>query len=157
MILNFWHICKLEFFDQGLIQVSNDGGVNWTPIFDGAASLAIGAIAISPSSPEIVYVGTGEATFSGSSFFGVGVYRINNASTTANVSGPFRLDATSADIFSGRAIGRIIVHPTNPDIIFVGSTSGIGGILGNSTGLTLPSRVFTVATMLLRQHRFLQN
>ena len=72
--------------------------------------------------------------------FGVGVYRINNASTTANVSGPFRLNAASADIFSGRAIGEIIVHPTNADIIFVASASGVGGILGNTTGLTLPSR-----------------
>ncbi len=125
---------------QGGVYRTTDGGTTWTPILDGAASLAIGAIAISPSSPEIVYIGTGEATFSGSSFFGVGVYRINNASTTANVSGPFRLNAASADIFSGRAIGEIIVHPTNADIIFVASASGVGGILGNTTGLTLPSR-----------------
>ena len=47
---------------------------------DGAQSLAIGAIAISPSNPEIVYVGTGEPNFSLDIFFGVGVYRINNAS-----------------------------------------------------------------------------
>ncbi len=123
---------------QGGLYRTTDGGTNWTPLMDSALSLAIGAIAIAPSQPETVYVGTGEPNFSSDSFFGVGVYRINNASTTANLSGPFNQDAGSADIFSGRAIGEIIVHPTDPDTIFVASTSGIGGL--RPTNSVFPSR-----------------
>lgn len=123
---------------QGGVYRTTDGGVNWTPIFDSALSLAVGSIAIAPSQPETVYVGTGEPNFSADSYFGVGVYRINNASTTATLSGPFNQNAAMADIFSGRSIGEIIVHPANPDIIFVASTSGIGGL--RSTGSVFPAR-----------------
>ncbi|MGB4845684.1 MAG: T9SS type A sorting domain-containing protein [Ferruginibacter sp.] len=123
---------------QGGVYRTVNGGTNWVPIMDAALSLAIGSIAISPSQPETVYVGTGEPHFSSDSYFGVGVYRINNASTTATLTGPLNKDAGNGDIFSGRSIGKIIVHPTNPDIIFVSSTSGIGGI--RSTSSVLPSR-----------------
>ena len=73
---------------QGGIYRSTNGGTNWTPIFDSALSLAIGALALAPSNPEILYVGTGEPNGSADSFFGVGLYRIDNASTTANLTGP---------------------------------------------------------------------
>ena len=98
---------------------------------DNALSLAIGAIAIALSSPETVYVGTGEPNFSGDSYFGVGVYRIDNASSgSPTITGPLNDEAGNADIFTGRSIGQIAVHPTNPAIIFVATTSGIGGIGG---------------------------
>lgn len=118
---------------QGGLYRSTDGGTNWTPLMDSAESLAIGAIAISPSQPETVYVGTGEHNFSSDSFFGVGVYRIENASTSANLSGPFNKNSSNADIFSGRGISKIIVHPTDPNTIFIASTSGVGGIGGGGT------------------------
>ncbi|MBP6003394.1 MAG: VCBS repeat-containing protein [Pyrinomonadaceae bacterium] len=124
---------------QGGLYRSTDGGTNWTPLMDNALSLAIGAIAISPSQPETVYVGTGEHNFSTDSFFGVGVYRIDNASTTANLSGPFNKTAANADIFTGRGIGEIVVHPTDPNVIFVASTSGGGGISGSANNV-LPAR-----------------
>ena len=124
---------------QGGLYRSTDGGTNWTALMDNALSLAIGAIAISPSQPETVYVGTGEPNFSSDSFFGVGIYRIDNASTTANISGPFNKNAGNSDIFTGRGIGEIIVHPTNPNVIFAGSTSGLGGI-GGAANNVLPSR-----------------
>ena len=92
---------------QGGIYRSTDGGTNWTPIFDSAQSIAIGALALAPTSPDTLYVGTGEPNFSIDSFFGVGVYRIDNASTTATLNGPF-----GGAQFSGRSISEIIVHPT---------------------------------------------
>jgi hypothetical protein len=73
---------------QGGVYRSTNGGTTWTAIFDSALSLAIGALALAPSDPEILYVGTGEPGGSADSFFGVGLYRINNASTTANLTGP---------------------------------------------------------------------
>lgn len=124
---------------QGGLYRSTNGGTSWTPLMDDALSLAIGAIAFAPSNPEIVYVGTGEPNFSVDSFFGVGVYRIDNATTTANVSGPFNRDAGNIDQMTGRAVSEIVVHPTDPNIIFVSTTSGLGGIAGSSTS-TLPSR-----------------
>ncbi len=126
---------------QGGLYRSTDGGTNWTPLMDSALSLAIGAIAIAPSQPDTIYVGTGETGFCGDCFFGVGVYRIDNASTAAPViSGPFNDEAiTDNDIFTGRGIGAIAVHPTNPAIIFVASGSGIGGSGGVAFNV-LPNR-----------------
>lgn len=119
---------------QGGLYRTTDGGTNWTPLFDSALSLAVGAIAIAPSQPETVYVGTGEPAFSADSFFGVGLYRIENASTAATLNGPF-----GAAQFNGRSISEIIVHPTVPGTIFVASTSGIGG-LSPAVPTGLPAR-----------------
>jgi photosystem II stability/assembly factor-like uncharacterized protein len=114
---------------QGGLYRTTDGGTTWTPLMDNAMSLAIGAVAIAPSQPETVYVGTGEPNFSGDSFFGVGVYRIDNASSaTPILTGPLNKDAANADVFTGAAISEIQVHPTNPDMIFVSTASGVGGI-----------------------------
>ena len=125
---------------QGGLFRTTDGGTTWTPMLDSALSLAIGSVAIAPSQPDTVYVGTGEAGFSADSFFGVGIYRIDNAST-ANpiISGPLNKDASNNDVFTGRSIGRIIVDPNNPDTIFATSTSGVGGIINASNNI-LPNR-----------------
>lgn len=124
---------------QGGVYRSTNGGTSWVPLMESAQSLAVGSIAIAPSDPEIVYVGTGEPNFSADSFFGVGIYRINNASTTADLTGPLNRNSLGADIFTGRSISEIIVHPTDPATIFASSTSGIGGI-GGATISGAPSR-----------------
>jgi len=113
---------------QGGVYRSKDGGNTWTAIFDDALSLAVGAIAVSPSDPATIYVGTGEPNFSCDSFFGVGVYRITTAETSPVLAGPFNRDGNNTDVMTGRAVGKIVVHPTDPSIIFVSTTSGIGGI-----------------------------
>jgi hypothetical protein len=118
---------------------SLDGGATWIPIMDNALTLAIGSISFSPTDATTLFVGTGEATFSGLSFSGVGVYRITNAETTADLAGPFNQGSAGGDIFTGRTLGRIIVHPTDPNIIFVTSASGISGIGGTNAGLVLPN------------------
>lgn len=124
---------------QGGLYRTVDGGTTWIPLMDNAMSLAIGAIAIAPSQPETIYVGTGEHNFSSDSFFGVGVYRIDNASTAAALTGPLNKDGSNADVFTGRGISRIIVHPTDPATIFVATTSGFGGLIAASNTV-LPSR-----------------
>jgi photosystem II stability/assembly factor-like uncharacterized protein len=113
---------------QGGVYRSLDGGTTWEAIFDSAASLAIGSIAIAPSNPSVVFVGTGEPNLACDSFFGVGIYRIDNAKTTPILSGPFNKDGSNADVFTGRSVGRIVVHPTDPNTIFATTTSGIGGL-----------------------------
>ncbi len=128
---------------QGGVYRSINGGTSWTQIFDAAESLAIGALALAPSDPSILYVGTGESALSADSFFGVGVYRIDNAATTAELSGPFNPPVTTGiagtTAFSGRAISEIVVHPTDPATIFVATTTGTAGNpSGGSIGFTVP-------------------
>jgi|GEM_PF-753831 len=116
---------------QGGLYRSLNGGTTWTPIMDSALSLAIGAVAIAPSDPTTLFVGTGESTLSGSSFFGVGLYRITNAeSANPTLTGPLNKDGSNADVFSGRAISEILIHPTDPNTIFTASTTGTSGTRG---------------------------
>ncbi|MFN8597102.1 MAG: hypothetical protein U0559_13085 [Anaerolineae bacterium] len=109
-----------------------DGGTTWTPLMDAADSLSIGAIAIAPSNPDIVYVGTGESGQSCDSYIGVGVYRIDNASTTATLTGPINPLVTTGiagtRAFNAVAISEILVNPTNAANIFVSTTSAQAGI-----------------------------
>ena len=124
---------------QGGLYRTLDGGANWTPMLDGALSLAIGSVAIAPSDPTTVFVGTGEAALSSDSFFGVGIYRIMNADTAPVISGPLKQGTTGGDVFTGRSVSKIIVHPTNSNIIFATTTNGTAGISGSTLGAILPS------------------
>ncbi len=124
---------------QGGVYRTLDGGATWTSLFDNAQSLAVGSIAIAPSDNSIVYVGTGEPNGSGDSFFGVGLYRIENAETTADLVGPINPQITlggpiTTNCFTGRAISKVLVNPTNAAEIWVSTASGITGI--GATALT---------------------
>jgi hypothetical protein len=117
----------------GVFRTTN-GGTTWTPIFDQAASLAIGALALAPSDHTKLYVGTGEGNNSGDSYGGLGLYRIDNAPTTASLVGPINpnviFDAASRPAFRGASVNRIIVSPTDPATIFVATTFGAVGVGG---------------------------
>jgi hypothetical protein len=108
---------------QGGLYKSTNGGDNWTMLFEfDMESLAVGALALSADG-NTLYVGTGEPNFSADSFSGRGLYLVGNANTaTPTLSGPF-----GQDVFSGRAISKILVHPADPNTIFVSTTSGVGG------------------------------
>ena len=128
---------------QGGVYRSTNGGTSWTKIFEAADSLAIGALALAPSDPSILYVGTGESAGSADSFFGVGLYRIENAETTADLFGPFDppvpTGVAGTHAFTGRAISEVLVHPTDPATIFVATYTGTGGNpSGGSLGFTVP-------------------
>lgn len=103
---------------SGGVWKSTDGGNRWDPIFDKQPAAAIGAIAVAPSDPSVIWVGTGEAwAIRDSDVMGNGVYVSTDSGKNWSHVG---LDET------GR-IGRILVHPTNPDIAFVcalGRTTG---------------------------------
>src|SRR5437016_4341626 len=104
---------------DGGVWKTTDGGQNWTPLTDDQPSLAIGSIAIAPSSPNIVYVGTGEQNNSGDSYYGAGVLKSTDGGATwrqlaGPFVGPFNASRTSG---GGARIGALAVHPTNPDIV----------------------------------------
>lgn len=113
---------------NGGIYRSMDGGDSWTAIFDNAVSNAIGSLALAPSSPTTLYVGTGEANLSADSYFGVGLYRIDNADVSPILVGPIN----PGGIFTYRSISKILVHPTDPATIFVSTASGVAGIVATS-------------------------
>ncbi|HZK78148.1 MAG TPA: hypothetical protein VFC35_04510 [Gemmatimonadaceae bacterium] len=86
-----------------------DAGREWFPIFDSQPVASIGAIAVSASSPDTVYVGSGESTLRDSVGYGNGMYKSTDAGKTWTHIG---LDDT-------QHIGKIAVDPRNPDVVFV--------------------------------------
>jgi hypothetical protein len=125
---------------QGGLYRTLNGGATWTPLMDGALTIAIGAVAISPSDPSTIFVGTGEAGLCGSGcFIGVGLYRITNADTNPVLSAPLNKNSSNADVFTGRAVSEIIVHPSDSNIVFAATTSGVAGIGATTNGLVLPN------------------
>ena len=94
---------------SGGVWKTTDGGIRWVPVSDAMPVTAIGALAVAPSDPTVVWAGTGEAwAIRDSDVIGDGIYKSTDAGKTWTHMG---LDET------GR-IGRILVHPTNPDIVF---------------------------------------
>ena len=86
-----------------------NSGRTWTPIFDSERVASIGAIAVAPSNPNVIYVGTGEADMRDSISFGNGVYKSIDAGKTWKHLG----------LENSRQIGRIIVDPKNPDLAYI--------------------------------------
>ena len=103
---------------SGGIWKSADGGNRWQPVFDKAPVAAVGALAVAPSAPSTVWAGTGEAwAIRDSDVMGNGIYKSMDAGKSwTNMGLPE----------SGR-IGRIVVHPSNPDIVYA-------CVLGRMTG-----------------------
>jgi subtilisin-like proprotein convertase family protein/photosystem II stability/assembly factor-like uncharacterized protein len=94
----------------GGVWKTSDGGQSWIPLTDGQASPYIGCVTLAPSNPNIVYVGTGEAELRALSFYGRGVLKSTDAGATWTLLGSGPFDRT--------CISNIVVHPTNPDIVF---------------------------------------
>ena len=86
-----------------------DAGRVWEPVFDSQPVASIGALAVAPSAPDVVYAGSGESTLRDSAGYGNGMYKSADAGKTWTHIG---LDDT-------QHIGKIAVHPTNPNIVFV--------------------------------------
>ncbi|HEY6893925.1 MAG TPA: hypothetical protein VI258_07145, partial [Rhodanobacteraceae bacterium] len=87
-----------------------DGGSTWNPVTDGQLTTSsVGAVAVSESNPDVVYIGTGESCIRGNIMPGDGVYKSTDAGKTWQHAG-----FTNSD-----AISKIRIHPTNPDVVFV--------------------------------------
>jgi hypothetical protein len=90
----------------GLWKTVNNGQT-FDPIFDNETVYSIGGIAVAPSDTNILWVGTGEANNSRSTYWGDGIYKSTDAGKTW----------TNMGLKESHHIGRIVVHPSNPDIV----------------------------------------
>ena len=102
---------------SGGVWKSENGGTTWNPLFDKQNTLNIGAIAIDPSNPKIIWAGTGEGNPRNSHSSGKGIYRSLNGGLSWQLMG---LENT-------KTIHRVIVHPSNSDIIWVASLGSVWG------------------------------
>ena len=101
----------------GGVWKTTNAGRTWLPIFDSQPIASIGAIGVAPSNPDVVYVGTGEADMRSQISYGNGMYKSTDAGKTWTHIG---LDNT-------RQIGRVLVDPQNPDVVFVAALGHVYG------------------------------
>jgi photosystem II stability/assembly factor-like uncharacterized protein len=94
---------------NGGVWETNDTGRTWQPIFDSQPVGSIGALAIAPSDPNTIYVGTGEADMRSDIAQGDGMYKSTDAGRTWSHIG----------LTDSQQVGRIIIHPTNPNLVYV--------------------------------------
>ncbi len=94
---------------SGGIWKTENEGTTWQPLFEDAPSASVGAIAVDPQKPDIVWVGFGESNIFRSSMAGTGVYRSEDAGKTW----------THMGLADTHHIARILVHPTDPNTVFV--------------------------------------
>jgi photosystem II stability/assembly factor-like uncharacterized protein len=104
---------------NGGVWKSTDSGVNWTPLTDNQPSMSMGAIAIDPTNPNIIYAGTGEATYSGASYYGRGLLKSTDAGTT--------WQHITNGLPSSSYFSRIKIRPNHPNELL--AALGNGGLL----------------------------
>ena len=101
---------------SGGVWKSTDGGMQWKAIFDDQPVSSIGSIAVAPSDPNVVYVGSGESNIRGNVAAGNGIYKSGDGGKTW------------VHVWKQEGqIGTMVVHPTNPDVAFA-------AVLGHAFG-----------------------
>ena len=96
--------------DGGVWKTTN-AGTTWKPVFDGQPVASIGALAVAPSDPKVIYVGTGETDIRSDLASGAGVYKSIDGGDSWKYIG----------LKETRQIAKIVVDPSNPDIVYVGA------------------------------------
>ena len=109
-------VMYVAYATGGLWKTVNNG-TTWTSLFDEQPVSSIGALALSQSNPNILYVGTGEPNNRQSSSFGAGVYKSTDAGKTFEYVG----------LKETQSIGRMVVHPKDPNIVYVAAVGHLFG------------------------------
>ncbi len=94
-----------------------NGGASWEPVFDRETSVSIGAIALSQTNPNIVWIGTGEANQVRSSSWGDGVYKSEDGGRSWQHMG----------LQKSQHVGRVLIHPDDPDIVYIAALGALWG------------------------------
>jgi uncharacterized protein (TIGR03437 family) len=104
---------------QGGLWKSTDNGANWAPLTDGQPSLAMGAIAIDPKNPNIIFAGTGESASCGLCYYGAGLLKSTDGGVNWTViTGPPSNVNPSVPAFVNVGFTRIVFDPVNSSTIF---------------------------------------
>jgi photosystem II stability/assembly factor-like uncharacterized protein len=102
---------------SGGVWETRNAGVTFEPIFDGEGSFSIGCVTLAPSNPNIVWVGSGENNSQRSVAYGDGVYKsVDGGKTWKNMG-----------LERSLHIGKVIVHPTDPDVVYVAAMGPLWG------------------------------
>src|SRR6267378_431776 len=141
---------------EGGVWKTTDGGATWVTNFDSQPSLSIGAVAVAPSSPTTVYVGTGEDNFAGDNFYGAGVIKSTDGGTTwtqiggnggtiTGVAGITSFTGPFATKLGGAFIGSLSVNPLDANTVLAGarifSSAGSGIYCSNDGGINWSLKV----------------
>ncbi|MBK9098953.1 MAG: hypothetical protein IPM14_12690 [bacterium] len=103
---------------NGGVWKSTDNGTNWVPLTDNQPSMSMGAIAIDPTNPNIIYAGTGEATYSGASYYGRGLLKSTDAGAN--------WQHITTGLPSSSYFSRIKIRPNHPtEILAALGNSGL--------------------------------
>jgi photosystem II stability/assembly factor-like uncharacterized protein len=102
---------------SGGLWKTTDGGLRWEPVFDQQKTSSLGDVAVAPSNPDVVWVGTGEANPRNSVSWGDGVYKSTDGGKTWQHVG----------LKESHHVGRIVIHPKNPDIVYVAALGHLWG------------------------------
>jgi len=110
---NTWYVASAS---GGLFKTKN-AGTTWTPLFRNQKTISIGDVAVAPSDPDIVWVGSGEENGRNSVSWGDGVYKSTDGGKTF----------THMGLKASFQIGHIAVHPQNPNVVFVAALGRLWG------------------------------
>ena len=127
---------------QGGVWRSTENGANWVPITDGLPSLAIGAIAIDPTNPRLIYVGTGEGNRAGDTYYGAGLFKsADGGATWTQITGPVSTTDPKLPSFINSTFMRIEIDPSSPTTLYAATNVGLtGGASGGSGVAPLGNR-----------------
>jgi hypothetical protein len=112
---------------SGGLWKSTNAGSSWIPVTDNLPTLAVGAVALDPQNANTVYIGTGEGALNVDAVYGAGIFKSTDGGTSWNTTG------MSWQLFLGRAINKIVVHPTNSQILWAATNAANGGGVYKST------------------------
>src|SRR5438128_7618805 len=104
----------------GGVWKTSNGGITWQSVSEGLGVQTIGDLAVAPSDTNVVWAGTGEKNSLRSQWWGDGVYKSNDGGRKW----------TNMGLKDTRSIGRIVIHPTNPDVVYV---AALGHLWGTNT------------------------
>jgi photosystem II stability/assembly factor-like uncharacterized protein len=95
---------------------TTNSGTTWEPVTDAAGITSVGAVAVAPSDANVVWVGTGDNSLTRSAYWGDGVYKSTDGGNTW----------THMGLRDTQHIARIVIHPTNPDVVWVAALGHLG-------------------------------
>jgi uncharacterized protein (TIGR03437 family) len=111
---------------QGGVWRSRDNGATWTPLTDTQPSLAMGALAIDPTKPNLIYAGTGEAHFTGDSYYGAGLLKSSDGGATwTQITGPISASEPQQPAFLNAAFHTLAIDPTAPSTLYAATETGL--------------------------------